>query len=241
MRAVLHRTIERVKKLGESDTGAYMLSRLSASGPFPTIRGTVEDEEIFGTRGSDVICAFEGYDTVHAGDGHDIVYAGWGNDLVYGGAGDDEIWGDATWDWDRDGVGNDTLYGGDGWDRLYAGQGDDQLYGGDGNDTLEGGDGNDYLFVGVGGYRDIATGGAGADVFHFTTQRYGNAIATDFEVNGGDVIQLEGLDWPHVQSFLSQAGTSTIIDLTFGTGEGYVIELWNVDMNSLSADDFRFI
>ena len=58
--------------------------------------------------------------------------------------------------------GADTIDGGAGDDTIYGERGDDVIDGGAGADTIDGGDGDDTITLGAG---DVATGGAGDDVF----------------------------------------------------------------------------
>ena len=124
--------------------------------------------------GNDTLSMREGDDIVLAGSGNDSVDAGIGFDLVYGGEGDDSLVGNGGDDTLSGGAGADTVLGGSGSDSLFGGDGNDVLSGLsaqdtsgsdnriDGIDTLIGGNGDDLLLIGP---RDIAYGGAGADVF----------------------------------------------------------------------------
>jgi Ca2+-binding RTX toxin-like protein/methionine-rich copper-binding protein CopC len=96
---------------------------------------SLDDRNLVGTSGNDVIRGLAG---------NDRLFGLAGNDTLDGGAGDDYVDGDD---------GDDTLVGGDGNDRLV---------GGNGNDTLDGGEGNDTLAAGNG--RDVLRGGAGNDI-----------------------------------------------------------------------------
>ncbi len=77
-------------------------------------------------------------------------------------------------------------------DRLVGGEGADVLRGSTGLDTLEGGGGADTL-DGQGGGR--LTGGAGADIFVFTSpEGVDGCVITDFNAAEGDRLDLRALD-----------------------------------------------
>jgi RTX calcium-binding nonapeptide repeat (4 copies) len=67
------------------------------------------------------------------------------------------------------------------------------IWGNQGNDTIKGGGNNDTIFGGEG--NDALTGNAGADVFSFYSV-IGNGVGvdtiTDFDLTGGDLIELDG-------------------------------------------------
>jgi serralysin len=94
--------------------------------------------------------------------------------------------------------GADTLRGGAGVDTVQGGSEADILYGDDGNDTLSGDDGADRLTGGLGA--DVLRGGAGADRFIFgaaaesTVNSTGRDRILDFDVAGGDLIDLSAMD-----------------------------------------------
>lgn len=73
----------------------------------PTIRGTSNDDIIYGSSRADSIQGYEG---------DDIIFAGAGADSARGGSGDDTIYGED---------GDDVIVGGFGWDELYGGSGSD--------------------------------------------------------------------------------------------------------------------
>lgn len=114
---------------------------------------SLDDTNLVGTSGNDVIRGLAGNDRLFGLAGNDTLDGGAGDDYVDGDDGDDTLVG---------GDGNDRLVGGNGNDALDGGEGNDTLEGGDGNDTLDGGEGNDTLFAGNG--RDILRGGAGNDI-----------------------------------------------------------------------------
>lgn len=188
-----------------------------------TVQGSTGDDVLASGAGDDVVTTGAGNDTVEAGTGNDLVDAGAGNDLVLGDAGQDTLLGGAGNDTLDGGTENDTLDGGAGDDSLIGGAGNDSLAGGDGIDTLEGGDGSDTLTGGLGadlfnggvgdddlvlGAGDVASGGAGDDVFTFDPANTdgpgaisidGGSDATsgapEDAANGdaGDILDLRGL------------------------------------------------
>ena len=81
-----------------------------------SIQGSVNNDEIKGSIGDDLI---------KSGDGNDTVKGELGDDILKGGNG------------------NDVLNGGEGDDRLLGGNGDDTLIVGNGNDFIDGGAGKD--------------------------------------------------------------------------------------------------
>lgn len=85
---------------------------------------------------------------------------------------------------------------------------DDILTGSTGNDTLSGGAGNDILTGGNGS--DILTGGAGADKFVFNSLAERNDIITDFNMQEGDKIQING----------SGFGATSTSQFTFNSATG---------------------
>jgi serralysin len=114
---------------------------------------SLDDRNLVGTSGNDVIRGLAGNDQLFGLAGNDTLDGGAGDDYVGGDDGDDTLVG---------GDGNDRLVGGNGNDTLDGGEGNDTLEGDNGNDTLDGGEGNDTLFAGNG--RDILRGGAGNDI-----------------------------------------------------------------------------
>ncbi|WP_303812850.1 Ig-like domain-containing protein, partial [Sandarakinorhabdus limnophila] len=114
---------------------------------------SLDDRNLVGTSGNDVIRGLAGNDQLFGLAGNDTLDGGAGDDYVDGDDGDDTLVG---------GDGNDRLVGGNGNDTLDGAEGNDTLEGGNGNDTLDGGEGNDTFFAGNG--RDMLRGGAGNDI-----------------------------------------------------------------------------
>ncbi|NSY37281.1 M10 family metallopeptidase C-terminal domain-containing protein [Leisingera sp. ANG59] len=179
-----------------------------------------------------------GHDEIQGGGGSDVLNGGGGQDTLFGGGGHDQLLGGHGRDRTFGGAGNDRLYGRQGNDRLVGNDGNDRLFGGAGNDTLLGGRGNDRL-TGNGG-DDLFTGGAGADVFIFASN-HGNDRITDFSTSrAGECIKLSGLSALENFDDILTASTQTADGVLIYTGNNSSILLENVQLSSLSADDFIF-
>jgi Ca2+-binding RTX toxin-like protein len=166
------------------------------------------DDRIYGRGGNDYIDAAAGTNHIEGGDGNDIIITAGGRDYVDGGNGDDELW---------SGKGRDTMIGGAGNDKIGAGKHEDTLIGGTGDDTMWGGSGGD-TFV-------IASGD-------------GNDIIMDFEVGGGDKIDLTGMNW--VYGLADLAITQIDNDTVISFSDGGSVVLKNVVAATLTADEFVF-
>lgn len=145
--------------------------------------GGVGNDTIWGGSGADIVYGFDGSDQINGGEGNDTLWAGSGDDFVEGGGGNDVIYGTAGWDYLIGGWGNDTLDGGDDADNLIGDQGNDVLRGGAGDDWIMGGEGTDTM-----------SGGEGADFFVFQPDS-DTDIVTDFDIAGGDMIELIDALW----------------------------------------------
>ena len=119
------------------------------------------------------------------------------------------------------------------------------LVGFDGNDTLVGTHGNDILMGGPGD--DTLTGGDSGDTFKFLQGDLGHGVdtITDFEVGGGDVLDLADLfetppagllsDYVKIDN-VSIAGSSTTVDLSVdvdGAGAAAPVHVATVTMTGL--------
>ncbi len=232
------------------------------------VTGTDHYDSIKGSDGANVIHAGGGNDNVTDGGGNDTVYGGAGNDNFYAGAGADAYFGGADEDsiffFDSDeGITVDlaagTGSGGDaegdtynGIERVYGTQHDDTLIGDDGDNVLHGGSGSDVIVDGAGNdWLSGDTGGCGVT-------GGGVAYADTFVFHGGedeehDVITdfapgVDTIDFTQAEDFfgfndltnggdryMEQVGNDTVIHYY-----DHTIELMNVNMNDLSADDFIF-
>lgn len=179
----------------------------------------------------------DGDNIITGGNGDDSFDGGAGNDILSGGAGDDRLMG---------GLGNDTLNGGSGDDHLDGGEGDDILSGGSGDDVLLGGAGNDVILGGSGDDRieggagnDVLTGGSGHDVFHFAPG-FGNDTITDFRDWHEDTIEFDAsifADFDALFAAAVQNGEDVVIIFDADNS----LTLAQTQMDTLSADDFRFV
>lgn len=134
------------------------------------IVGLGGDDTIDGGPGDDTICGGEGDDIIRSRDGNDVVDAGPGDDLVLGGAGDDRMSGGdgldiVTWLSATTGVQVDVSAGtavGEGTDTFT---GFEAMSGSSYDDVLTGSAGADYFFPGDG--TDVVHGGGGTDLLLF--------------------------------------------------------------------------
>ncbi|HZG07542.1 MAG TPA: calcium-binding protein [Allosphingosinicella sp.] len=134
-----------------------------------TIRGTAENDILYGHGGSDVIEGGAGDDDLYGGDGNDILRGQEGADRMYGGAGSDLFFVDDTTDqvFEEAAIGWDIVYTTLSYYALpenveslrYVGNafffgsgnsGDNVLQGGAGDDTLDGREGADRMIGGLG-------------------------------------------------------------------------------------------
>ena len=126
-----------------------------------TLRGSNDDDCIFGFGGDDTIQGRNGDDYICAGDGADDVVGGGDNDAIFGEGGADTLNGSNGNDFIDGGDGDDILDGSSGDDTVNGGAGNDEINGGAGADSLSGQDGDDAL-SGSGG-NDSLSGGNGID------------------------------------------------------------------------------
>ena len=171
-------------------------------------------------------------------DGDDTIVGGGGNSVLSGGAGNDRLTGGSGVNTLNGGSGNDTLVAGNQGDTLSGGSGNDLLTGGLGKDTLSGGSGNDTLNGGAGD--DVMSGGSGSDSFVFA-KGFGKDTITDFNPNGAshDVVVFDHVfgDFASAMNSASQVGADTV----FTFDDHTTLTLQNVHLDSLTADDFRFV
>lgn len=210
-----------------------------------TLNGGVGIDYLRGENGNDTLDGGDGGDDLRGASGEDILNGGVGDDALYGGADSDELNGDD---------GNDTLFGGNGHDDLQGGTGIDWLSGGNGSDTVYGGAGADYLLGDAGndvlfgdnGYDringgagdDIMTGGSGNDRFVFDSG-FGNDIITDFDVAGGDSIDLSSINGVNnlTDLTITMVGSDTVISIVGNSLDSITLEGVTVE---LSIDEFIF-
>lgn len=210
------------------------------------MRGGNEDDQLAGGEGEDIIDGGAGIDTaiytVASQQGSSVVNDGVIVNLEQGYAID--LWGD-----------RDTLtfvenvVGSRGNDQIIGGGKDNLLEGGAGDDEIDGGDGSDILY---GDYAaDNSGNNSGSDTFIFTNDdgsdglSHGQDVIMDFEL-GRDTIDLsdtEVRDYDDLftvgDRYMEQVGDDTVIYTLDGVG-GDSITLNNIQMSSLSEDDFSF-
>ncbi|MBP7335842.1 calcium-binding protein [Niveispirillum sp.] len=259
-----------------SDTAGN--NRLSGDDGNDTLAGGNGNDTLSGDAGDDLLISGMGTDQLNGGDGNDRLIASGASSTLDGGLGSDTLEAAGSNSLLIGGAGDDTLTatgaqstlrGGDGNDVLSAGAGS-LILGEAGNDTItgggatvDGGAGDDVLQVRSG----QMTGGAGADRFVLdgvtrpysgSWQYYGveSATITDFDVNGGDVIDLsvilrtvygyEGGNPFGAYLRLQQDGADTLITLDPDAGglswnnadRGVLARLQNVQMSSLTSSHF---
>lgn len=139
---------------------------------FPNFRfGSLDNDVLRGSNGSDILIGFADDDLIRAGNGADYLNGGAGDDSMFGGNGIDVLVAGAGNDLADGGNGNDLLVGGEdanllaggrGNDIILAGPGSTLALGGQGRDTLLGDDGASALFGGQG--NDLLLGGDGANL-----------------------------------------------------------------------------
>lgn len=141
----------------------------------PTVVGTNNYDEIYGTSGDDVIAAGAGGDQIYGLSGDDVICGGPGPDVIFGDSGSDVLIGGADGDQlnadGRLGESNNAMVfpedSGD--DEVYGGAGDDQVRGQPGDDLISGGPGDDSLNASIGSDRVI--GGDGTDRVTYFEER----------------------------------------------------------------------
>ncbi len=239
----------------DRDTFSSIENLLGSNKAADHLTGDATANHIRGARGDD---------TLVGGGGNDSLYGGYGDDLMFGGAGDDYLRDSAGHDYFSGGAGSDTLSywghligmtvdletgansGGDTYDSieniLGSNFANDHLTGDGGANTLNGAGGDDTLAGGHGD--DLLIGGTGADVFVFRDGTGQDTIA-DFHSSAdwgaeADQIDLTGLtsirDFDTLRAHLVAAGDDTLLHLG---GNDHVV-LHDVDLHTLSADDFLF-
>jgi len=174
------------------------IENLFGSQGFDNLRGTFEDNQIFGWRNVDYIFGRRGDDTLEGGIGDDVLFGGPGADVLRGGENRDRAQysesltglvldlqypgrntGEAVGD-QYDSI--EDLAGGRYDDEIWGNTGDNRLFGREGHDTLNGRLGDDYLNGGA--MRDTLIGGPGDD-----TLRGGQNFHTFVYDGGRDVIE----------------------------------------------------
>ena len=144
--------------------------------------GNAGDDQLFNNTSIKVDAFGEGgADTLNGGEAGDLLDGGSGKDTLNGNGGNDTLFGRS---------GDDILSGGSGHDTLFGGIDNDVLRGNDGLDFLFGEAGNDTLSGGNDNYKDVLTGGTGADMFVINPNYlifFGNQKIQDFNASEGDL------------------------------------------------------
>lgn len=202
---------------------------------------TTSESQLYGDDGNDIIR------TVFTDNGA-LLDGGAGRDQLYGSLSANIMNGGADTDYLSGGGGNDVMHGNDGDDTLKGGTGAGRMYGDNGNDTLQGGSGNEFLSGDAGNDRltggagnDDLSGGAGNDTFIFGPA-FGHDVISDFQTTSDehDIVQLDHsafADFTSLQSHMTQENDSVIIWVDANN----TIELQNIRLDQLTADDFRFV
>ena len=168
-------------------------------------------------------------------------YSQGGDDFLHGGSGDDYLFGDSRGDMEGYSQGGD--------DFLHGGSGDDRLYGETrtdmsdnskgGNDRLNGGSGDDELYGDAGDLDDLAVGGNDTFVFDFAAGSFGHDTIHDFG-EGDDTIEFVNI--PGLSSYADVVALmQDLHGATITLDENNSITLRDVDLEDLTADDFRFV
>ncbi|MEX0310852.1 MAG: calcium-binding protein [Tateyamaria sp.] len=208
--------------------------------------GTDEDDQIFGSKGNNILKGREGDDMIEgrAGndrilgeDGEDNLFGGDGRDVLRGGEDYDFLFGDAGRDRLFGENGNDVAHGGSGNDRGVGEEGNERLFGGSGREQLDGGGGDGVLTDGTGS--DRLTGGTGDDRFVFWKDGKIDTI-TDYEDNRDKIDLIEfgrGLEFSDL--LVRQAGTAVEVDVM---GETIIVNSATGQISDfeLSLGDFVF-
>ncbi|MEB3189470.1 MAG: Calx-beta domain-containing protein [Snowella sp.] len=240
--------------------------KLDYSAQITPITITYTDTQVVASGGGDTFKAIEGVNLL-SGSGADNlnfiatslrsnIQGGGGDDFIALGSGDDLLYGQD---------GNDTLNAGNGRDRLEGGAGDDVLSGGAGNDGkwngafdagIYGGNGNDILqgTDGGAGEYDYLNGGSGADRFVLGTSTwigYDDGSSTgdggsdyadisDFNIGGGDIIQLKGTSTDYLLA-VSGADTQILLNKPGSEPDEIIGIVRNNTALSLTASYFAYI
>ncbi|MEP3441116.1 MAG: hypothetical protein ABJN72_06525 [Sulfitobacter sp.] len=217
------------------------------------LRGTFDDNWIFGSSNVDYIYGRRGDDTLEGGVGNDVLFGEAGADVLIGGIGLDraqysssrvpllldlalpenntgEAIGD-TYNSIEDlagGYAGDRVFGNGLSNRLFGRQGEDRLDGRWGDDYLNGGANSDTL---VGGYGDdTLRGGTHGDMFIF---HFGDDVIEDFSVRFGDVIAFRTANLP----FSAEISVTQVVSQLARVQDGDVVFDFGT-VGSLTLEDF---
>ncbi len=215
--------------------------RLEGGSGDDRLYGGQDDDGLFGQAGNDRLFGSDGYDILVGGDGDDLLNGGNENDIMVGGTGQDTLIG---------GEGTDILVGSDVIQSeptpadysfmLNTNTIDSQVVDGfnpsgtsdNEADILDGGNGTDFLVL---GNSDVATGGAGPDVFKTGDWIDGNHSPeiTDFSTKDDVlVIAYSGKTQPYIEIFPNNDGSYTVK----ADGETNVVLNGDIDPNTLLSN-----
>jgi Ca2+-binding RTX toxin-like protein len=148
--------------------------------PAPSvIMGTPDRDRLRGTDDDDRMFGLEDNDRMRGRDGDDAMFGGDGNDRMRGDRGDDTLYGDEGNDRLRGDKGHDLIIDTDGNNRLRGGAGDDTLVSGQGRDVMIANGGDDVIVSGGGS--DFAMGLSGHDIFVFCADNAGTLRIKGFD------------------------------------------------------------
>ncbi|MBW4610262.1 MAG: esterase-like activity of phytase family protein [Hassallia sp. WJT32-NPBG1] len=179
--------------------------------PTSQIKGSNEDDTLYGTSSDDFLDGGEGNNTLFGNEGNNVFLAKGGNDVAYGdagnnvfflGNGNNRVYTTEGTNRVVTGTGNDLIYVGAGDGTISTGAGDDLIYAGSGNNIISAATGNDTVYVGSGSDRFILDAGEGAvTIFGFSdndqiTRGSGFPASSNFTVSvaGNDTLVSEGAD-----------------------------------------------
>jgi Ca2+-binding RTX toxin-like protein len=191
------------------------------------LTGNTLDNTLYGNIGNDWIDGSSGADEMRGGAGNDIYFVDNAGDRVI----EDANKGTDTLLTYVDAILPQNIEIGGVWSttgRALVGNSlDNVLYGNSGNDRLIGGAGADTLY-----------GGGGSDAFVFQ-DGYGSDLVADFET-GLDKVDLAGVASVHSFSQLIQAATQLGPDVRFSFSPTDSLMLGNVQLVTLTANNFTF-
>lgn len=208
------------------------------------VYGGLDDDELLGGAGVEVLNGEEGDDILNGGAGDDVLDGGRGDDALDGGSGFDVVTFrsyhmgvsvNLAEGWARSPGSRDTITGVEAVSGSYhadqiVGSGADDVLDGDlGDDVITGGGGDDRIIGNRGD--DILSGGQGADTFIFALYD-GNDIIRDF-TSGADRLQIMG--YGAYQALVQEGAHTRVVLSSYDS-----ILLENVLATSLTATNFAF-
>ena len=150
-------------RITESDGG--ILPEIIGTVNNDTLNGTGGSERIFGLVGNDIINSNGGSDVIFGDEGHDQIAGGTSSEFIDGGLGDDTLFGNGGDGILFGGDGNDLIFGSSDAEFILGGNGDDVIFSNGGGDYVDSGTGLDVVWLG-GSARVILDGGEGFDTIN---------------------------------------------------------------------------